>query len=102
MGVGVGGMSEIYRVVTSLDRTIEMRIDHGLIILNPNKNGHNDDNHDDDFMNMEMRPTWTGPTIVGMSSVEQSVRFDILAPGLNFNTQIPRAFLVRLYKLGDE
>ena len=80
-----------------------MRIDHGLIILNPNKKGHNNhDNHDDDFMKMEMRPTWTGPTIVGMSSVEQSVRFDILAPGLNFNTQIPRAYFVSLQKLGDE
>ena len=53
----LGGFSEVYRVMSSLDRTFEMRIDHGLNILNPNKNGHNDDNHDNDFMKMEMRPT---------------------------------------------
>ena len=49
--------------------------------------------HDNDFMKMEMKPTCTGPTIAGMSSVEQSVRFDILAPGLNFNTRFTWDFM---------
>ena len=50
-------------------------------------NGQHDDNNDNDLTKMEMGATWTGPTIAGMSSDEQSVRFDILAPGSKLKAQ---------------